>query len=933
MSNQFLTNYTDTTFLKKIQEDLRTCQSFAFSVSFIKKAGLILLYKDLEAALQRGCQGRLITSTYQNFTDIDSLRRFSFLMQKYPAFSCHLDYNSFMDASYSAVGYHSKGYLFAFADHTEVIVGSSNITRYALLKNIEWDVVIDEQTDKEVYPQAIAEFEDKWNRTSELNKELIEKYTRQLSFAVERWDMDYDLSRAEIKPNFMQRKALKELNRYRAMGTSKALIVAAAGSGKTYLAAFDALNFDAKHLLYIVHEESILKKAKETFETVFGGSVSYGIYTGHQKESDADFLFATNLTMCNSLDLFDRDEFDYIIIDECHHAAASTYQKILSYFTPEFLLGLTATPERMDNQDVFALFDENIPFELRLKDAIINDLIVPFHYYGIRDALIDYGLSPKEERRAAAELSTEEHCSFLHDQIEKHRPAGKLKALAFCRTVTHARQMSEAMSVYYHTAYLTGKNDIGERIRAYNDLQNDDSDLEILFTIDILNEGVDIPGVNMVLFLRPTDSSTVFIQQLGRGLRKYEGKKYVTVLDFIGNSYQRSVQIAYALSTLSDQFVVEKKLMSSLVRDDFSALGLQDYGVEIHIDDLSKEEIINYIQQENFNSIRFLTKDYFNFKKYINAESYPTHMDYLNNDCAPDLMRFLSAKCNGRKNNSYYSFLKGIKENNLPIFSEQQVLFLNTLSSYLPLARPHEYKIIQCILHGTVQRDAIEHALSDEIVGYQKLQFDHALNNLTKEKNKPGVVKLINEADGLLSLHAERDPQFDEYLEDLLQYGLTRYQIELGDTQGFKLWHSYRKEQVMMVLCRPDATMLGTYYIDDCIYIFAALKKDASIAEHLNYKDKFLQPDVFQWESKGNLSASDRNNLTHLTKAELFIRKVENEDGVTLPFTYVGTGTMTNMQETGSATGTLLFQIQMDHELPADLQYDFGLDPDAQKKN
>lgn len=264
MSNQFLTNYTDTTFLQKIQEDLRTCRSFAFSVSFIKKAGLVLLYKDLEAALQRGCHGRLITSTYQNFTDIDSLQRFSFLMKKYPTFLCHLDYNNFTDASYSTVGYHSKGYLFSFDDHTEVIVGSSNITRYALLKNIEWDVVIDEHADKEVYAQAITEFEDKWARTSVLSKELIKKYTQQLNFAVERWDMDYDLSRAEVKPNFMQRKALKELNRYRAMGTSKALIVAAAGSGKTYLAAFDALNFDAKHLLYIVHEESILQKAKET---------------------------------------------------------------------------------------------------------------------------------------------------------------------------------------------------------------------------------------------------------------------------------------------------------------------------------------------------------------------------------------------------------------------------------------------------------------------------------------------------------------------------------------------------------------------------------------------------------------------------------------------------------------------------------------------
>lgn len=384
-------------------------------------------------------------------------------------------------------------------------------------------------------------------------------------------------------------------------------MVAAAGSGKTYLAAFDALNFSPKRLLYIVHEGSILKKSLETFQDVFGNAVTYGIYNGEYKDIEADFLFATNVSMAKSLNLFpQKDYFDYIIVDECHHATAETYRNIIDYFEPEFLLGLTATPERLDNQDVFELFDKNVPYELRLRDAIINDLVVPFKYYGIRDELINYGLTKSEERKMVAQLATVDHCNFITKQIEEHRPEGKLKALAFCRNVTHARMMCEAMGEHYKTAYLTGKNDIGERIRAYNDLQSDDRELEILFTVDILNEGVDIPGVNMVLFLRPTESSTIFIQQLGRGLRKYDNKDFVTVLDFIGNSYKRSVQIAFALSSLADNFVLEKRLMVALVQDDFKAIGLSDYGVEIHIDDLSKEEIVNYIEQENFNSLRYL---------------------------------------------------------------------------------------------------------------------------------------------------------------------------------------------------------------------------------------------------------------------------------------------------------------------------------------
>lgn len=504
MNNLFLTNYTDQTFLDRIKDNLRRCTSFMFSVSFIKKAGLVLLIKDIDAALARGASGKLITSTYQNFTDVESLKSFYILMEKYDNFECHLDFNSFHDDGYMTIGYHSKGYYFEFADRAELIVGSSNITRYALLKNIEWDLVVSDDKDADIFGQMLGEFRHKWDNTFTLDNELITKYVKKLNFAIERWDMDYDRSSENVNPNYMQRKAMKELNRYRAMGIHKALIIAAAGSGKTYLAAFDARNFNPDRLLYIVHEGSILQKSLETFQEVFGSSKTYGVYNAEHTDLEADFLFAGNIKLSQSLELFSQDEFDYIILDECHHATRDTYRKIIDYFKPEFLIGLTATPERMDNEDVFELFEKNVPFELRLRDAIINDLVVPFHYYGIRDSLVNYGLSAKEERKMIAQLASEEHCEFIKEQIEAHRGSGKLKALVFCKNITHARMMSEELGEYYHTAYLTGKNSIGERIRAYNDLQSDTADLEILCTVDILNEGVDIPGCNMVIFLRPT---------------------------------------------------------------------------------------------------------------------------------------------------------------------------------------------------------------------------------------------------------------------------------------------------------------------------------------------------------------------------------------------------------------------------------------------
>lgn len=915
MQNLFLTNYTEVTFLEKIKDNLRRCSAFGFSVSFIKKAGLVLLFKDIEAAVERGAKGRIITSTYQNFTDIESLKSFFALMNRCPNLQCHLDYECFCDKEhgYATLGYHSKGYLFEFEDHREVVIGSSNITRYALLKNIEWDVVVQ---DDAVYQQALAEFEDKWNATHLLNSEIINLYANKLNFAIERWDMDYDLAAANVKPNFMQRKALKELNRYRAVGTNRALVVAAAGSGKTYLAAFDALNFNPTRLLYIVHEGSILKKSLETFQDVFGSNVSYGIYSGTSKESDADFVFATNITMCKTLELFARDAFDYIIIDECHHATAETYKKIISYFEPEFLLGLTATPERMDNQDVFELFDKNVPYELRLRDAIVNDLVVPFKYYGIRDHLVDYGLTASEERRLTAQMANDEHCDFIVAQIEQHRPSGKLKALAFCRNVTHARMMSEVMGERYHTAYLTGRNDIGERIRAYNDLQSDNADLEILFTVDILNEGVDIPGVNMVLFLRPTESSTIFIQQLGRGLRKYSDKSYVTVLDFIGNSYKRSVQIAFALSSLAENFVVEKRLMASLVRDDFTALGLSEYGVEIHIDDLSKEEILDFIDKENFNAIKYLKQDYFNFKKYINAEFYPRHMDYFNNDCAPDIIRFMSIKIGGKKNCSYYNFLQGIGEKDLPLFTEEQIAFANYVSGMLPLVRPHEYEILRMILSGPCDIGVIDRVLRERIPGYALEQLTHALQFL----------KGVKWDDQKLLLDVPVDDQFREYLMDAYTYGLTRYAAENGEETGFQLWQNYRMDQVQLKLLKnPGYTAVGTYYYDDVVVIFASLKKDLAEADKLNYKDKFLEPALFQWESMSNLPKSDLTKLNSSTYTHLFIRKVSDENGIVLPFTYVGKGKLTNCRATENGNGTYLFDVIMENELPDYLQYDFGL--------
>src|SRR5574344_426178 len=487
MKDTFLTNYSDVKFIDKIKDSLKKCNAFYFSVSFIKKAGLILFEREIEEALERGAVGRIITSTYQNFTDIASLKTFIEWQRKYDNFECHLDFNCFDDNDF-----HSKGYLFDLADSSEIVVGSSNITRFALLKNVEWNVSLISKDNFESYTKAKTEFEYLWDRTFELSDELISKYALILDYAIEKWDMDYiNPLTQNVVPNSMQRKALKEIRRYRDVGVKKALIISATGSGKTYLAAFDARNFGAKRLLFIVHRETILKDAKKTFMDVFGAEKTCGLYTGNEHDLDCDFIFASSNMISRHLTEFSKTEFDYICYDEVHHIVAECGKKIFDYFEPEFLLGLTATPERMDAKDIYGLFEQNVPFELRLRDAIASDLVVPFHYYGIRDKLIDYMIEDKN--KIAKIISDQTNIDFIINEIEKHKPEKeKIKALAFCTTNAHAIQMSNDFLLHGYSAIpLTDENNTGERIKAFKDLQDETNDLEIICTVDILNEGVD----------------------------------------------------------------------------------------------------------------------------------------------------------------------------------------------------------------------------------------------------------------------------------------------------------------------------------------------------------------------------------------------------------------------------------------------------------
>ena len=429
----------------------------------------------------------------------------------------------------------------------------------------------------------------------------------------------------------------------------------------------------------------------------------------------------------------------------------------------------------------------------------------------------------------------------------------------------------------------------------------------------------------MVLFLRPTDSQTIFIQQLGRGLRKYEGKKYVTVLDFIGNDYKRSVQIAFALGSMAENFVVEKKLVAALVEDNFERIGLSDYGVEIHLDDLSKKEILSYIDEVNFNTMKFLKQDYINFKKYISSSRYPAHVDYLNNDYAPDLIKFIQCKIDGRKTASYLGFLQAIGEENLPSFNERQEAFIKYVSEMLPIVRPYEYLIIQAlILHAGKCSliDAQQHVKTNE-PRYNSAAFEHAKRYMLKS----GYFFMD---DGTLSLNdIVLNVELDEYLQDLLEYGLGKYDVDFYDARPnevFHLWAKYRKEQVQQLLLRnPKYTMRGTVFGDGIVYVYVTVIKDNATIENLKYADGYIDANTFQWETVANIKDRELDNLKNSKGVHVFVRKVEEEDNITLPFTYIGMGNMEYIEGSKKPNGAHLFRIPMEETAPEDIYFDFKL--------
>lgn len=449
-----------------------------------------------------------------------------------------------------ARSFHPKSYIFHYEKMSEIYIGSSNISRSALTSGIEWNYRFSSKDDKKNFLLFYNAFEELFFKHSIIiDDEELYRYSKNWHKPAVAKDLEkYDRNEEDIdtkvealfQPRGVQIEVLYALEDSRADGAVKGLVQAATGIGKTYLAAFDSAAY--KRVLFVAHREEILKQAAAAFQNV-RCSDDYGFFYGKQKDTDKSVIFASVATLGRAEYLneeyFRADYFDYIVIDEFHHAVNEQYRKIVDYFRPQFLLGLTATPERMDGKNIYELCDYNVPYEISLKEAINKGMLVPFHYYGIYDATDYSGLHLVKGRYDERELTgiytdNADRYELIYKYYMKYRSK---RALGFCCSRQHASQMVEEFckrGIPSVAVYSNAEGEYSEdRDIAIEQLRR--QEIRVIFSVDMFNEGLDIASLDMVMFLRPTESPIVFLQQLGRGLRTYKGKTYLNVLDFIGN--------------------------------------------------------------------------------------------------------------------------------------------------------------------------------------------------------------------------------------------------------------------------------------------------------------------------------------------------------------------------------------------------------------
>ncbi|MCH8564422.1 DUF3427 domain-containing protein [Nesterenkonia sp. LB17] len=906
---------TGSTVLRTIREQLRLSRSFFFSVAFVTPGALAMLKQDL---LDFDGQGRIVTSNYLNFNAPSTFEDLLHLRE------LGIDVEVGL---HSSRAFHPKGYVFEHHKSVTALVGSANLTESALTRNHEWNMKVSAGPDSELAAQLSVLVANEFASTRPLSSGWIEayrqkfdalqvqaRYTSRIESLADEEPTDSDpieVGRAKIQPNAMQSEALEAIEAIRVAGHQRALVISATGTGKTILSALDARSASPRRLLFVAHREQILDKAMSEFKRVLGGpSDDYGKLAGSVKQLDRRYVFATvqSLARPDVLGQLSPTDFDYLLIDEVHRAGAASYRRVLDYLSPDFALGMTATPERNDGADIYELFNYKVAYEIRLHDALEADMLSPFHYFGVADAIFDDGSTISEET-GLHRLSGAVRTSHIVDAINKYSQQGvPTRGLMFCSRKDEAHALAAELNQRsingrnLRTAALTGEDSVEDRENTVKLLEL--GELDYVLSVDIFNEGVDIPSINQVVMLRQTQSAIIFVQQLGRGLRKAPGKDHLTVIDFIGN-YANNYLIPIAL--FGDKSMNKESLRKNLnaAEEDGVLPGMSS----VRFDEIARERVLRAIADAKMDHLRHLRGEIELLQQRLGRV--PRLWDFVEHDSVDPLV--LATRL------EHFPALVA-KTLKMPSgLSSTQSRALSLLShEVLPAKRPHEALLLRELLSRT---DVTDTELREVLEGQklpsgpdvlQSAQATFMLEGYNQgdraryeapvaERTPAGALRLVP----AVAKAYQRDSNFADKVNDILKTAAHVNQAYLPDrpfTPGMR--YSRRDAARLLGWDRSNASTMYGYRTDvtsgQCP-IFVTLHKGHDVEASVAYEDELLDPSVMRWFTRSRRSLASREVRAIVENSVDLHVFVKRDDADGTDFFYLGQARSEDAEETTMA--------------------------------
>ena len=912
--------------LASIEDELKKCSSFYISVAFITDGGiapLLQIFKELEV---KGVRGKILTTDYLNFSSPTALEKLDQLS--------NIELRVYRTDGRD--GFHTKGYIFKQDELYRIITGSSNMTQYALTMNKEWNTKIVSTEKGEYIKELLTEFDYLWNQASPIT-DWIETYKAIYNAqkqSVARSNVP-NLEYYELKPNTMQVSFINNLKKLVNDGEKRALLVSATGTGKTYASAFALKELGFDKALFIVHRGQIARQARDSYRNVFCDDKTLGLLTGDEHNYDADIIFATVQTMYKDevLAKFSPDYFDVIIVDEVHRAGAESHQKIIDYFQPKkLLLGMSATPERTDGYDIYSLFDHNIAHEIRLQQAMEEDLLCPFHYFGISDLEINGEIV--DDNTDFNRLTADSRVNHIIEKIEYYGHSGdRVKGLIFCSRKDEAAILSEKFNLKgYRTTHLSGEDSQEKRLSTIERLvgENNDNALDYIFTVDIFNEGVDIPEINQVVMLRPTQSPIIFVQQLGRGLRKATDKEYVIVIDFIGN-YNNNYMIPIALS--GDRSYNKDSIRKYVMEGTRVIPGASS----VHFDKISRQRIFEKIDEMSIGK-RVLKENYIALKFKLGRQ--PGIMDFYDHGEVDPLLII-------EKFGSYHNYLQYCDDDYDTTFTTAEEQTLEFISAYMVNGkRLEELLLLEMLANGQIiTTKSFQKKMQEKGELFNKLSFESAIRLISKdflilnERNKYSKVDIIEQLGDSFTVSRAfknmlKKTAFENAFTELLILGETRYddKYKEHDSNNLVLYEKYSRKDACRILNweKDDSSTIYGYRIKhDTCPIFVTYNKDAeSIAKSTDYPDSFVNENMFKWATRNRVTlySNEAQQIINYKENKLVIPLfLKKSDGEGSDFYYMGTvkpnhweeSTITN--DKGQELPIVHFYFDMDHSVRNDV--------------